>query len=345
MSKKTEAAVLFKLNSNLKLVKLNLPEPSKNQVLVKIYFSSICRSQLMEIYSGRKNKKWLPHMLGHEGVGKIIKLGKGVKNVKIGDNVILTWISLNKSKSNSKFKFNDKYINSGNVTTFSNYSIVSKFNVIKKPKLITNKLAVLLGCCISTGSGMVFNETNPKIRSKIVLIGLGGVGLGILLALKEKNINSVFIVEKDKKKIEIAKNLGYKNFTSGIKHKDKKNILKFFKSKADICYESAGSVNTIEFGISIVKSSGHFHFASHPESYKKIKIFPHEIISGKKITGSWGGSCNPNIDFKIYAKFIVKNKKLLNKVFEKEYPLKNINTAIKRFKDNKIFRPIIKMQH
>ena len=57
MSNKTEAAVLFKLNSNLKLVKLNLPEPSKNQVLVKIYFSSICRSQLMEIYSGRKNFK------------------------------------------------------------------------------------------------------------------------------------------------------------------------------------------------------------------------------------------------------------------------------------------------
>ena len=83
MSKKTEAAVLFKLNSNLKLVKLNLPEPSKNQVLVKIYFSSICRSQLMEIFSGRKNKKWLPHMLGHEGVGKIIKIEeKGHKKNK-----------------------------------------------------------------------------------------------------------------------------------------------------------------------------------------------------------------------------------------------------------------------
>ena len=98
MLKKIKAAVLFKLNSKLKILDLNLPKLKDNQILVKNLFSSICRSQIMEIYSGRNNKKWLPHMLGHEGVGKIIDIGKKVTDFKIGEEVILTWITSNKKK-------------------------------------------------------------------------------------------------------------------------------------------------------------------------------------------------------------------------------------------------------
>tara|TARA_B100000989_G_scaffold11566_1_gene7896 strand:- start:18193 stop:19224 length:1032 start_codon:yes stop_codon:yes gene_type:complete len=343
MIKTTKAAVLFKLNSKLKLINVKLPKLYDDQVLVKILYTSICRSQLMEIYSGRNNRKWLPHLMGHEGVGKIIDLGNKVKNFKIGDEVILTWISDNKIKRNTKLNYKNKIINAGNVTTFSQYSIVSKYNIVKKPINLKNNLASLLGCCFATGQGMVFNETNPTKNSKILLIGLGGVGLGILLALKEKKIKNVFLVEKDKKKIDIAKKLGFLNYTKGILKKDELKIANFFEGKADICYESAGSTKTIEFGISMVKHQGHFHFASHPESSKKIKIYPHEIISGKKISGSWGGGCKPKRDFTKFANIIKKNAPILNKIFYKKYKLKEINLAIKNFKNNKDFRPLIKM--
>ena len=43
--------------------------------------------------SGRRGvDKWLPHMMEHEGVGKIISVGEGVVKVKPGDDVILGWI-------------------------------------------------------------------------------------------------------------------------------------------------------------------------------------------------------------------------------------------------------------
>jgi S-(hydroxymethyl)glutathione dehydrogenase/alcohol dehydrogenase len=345
MSQKLTAAVLFKLNSNLKILKLNIPNLKPDQVLVKISYSSICRSQLMEIFSGRDNKKWLPHMLGHEGSGTVVDIGKNVKEFKKGEKVILTWISNKKKKNNIRYNYNKKFpiINAGNITTFSNLSIISKNNLVKKPKNLNFKFSALLGCCFATGPGMVFNETNPKKNSKVVLIGLGGVGLGVLLALKEKKIKSVFIIEKDPKKIEIAKKLGFKNYTKSIKKKDHSKIINFFKSKVDLCYESAGSTKTIEFGISIIKNNGRLHFASHPENSKKIKISPHEIIKGKKITGSWGGGCKPKRDFKKFAKIINKNLKLIKLIFKNEYKLTNINTAINNLKNNRDFRPMIKM--
>ena len=33
----------------------------------------------------------LPHLLGHEGCGRVIDVGEGVTTVKIGDLVVLHW--------------------------------------------------------------------------------------------------------------------------------------------------------------------------------------------------------------------------------------------------------------
>ena len=44
-----KAAVLEKIGEKLRIIKLPLQEPQKNQVLVKIKYTGVCRSQIMEI--------------------------------------------------------------------------------------------------------------------------------------------------------------------------------------------------------------------------------------------------------------------------------------------------------
>ena len=103
------AAVLFKTNSKLKLINLKVPKLQTGQVLVKIFYSGICKSQIMEIFGGRENKKWLPHLLGHEASGKVVQVGNNVKKVKPNDDVILTWIKSN--KINTDFELRAKWMN------------------------------------------------------------------------------------------------------------------------------------------------------------------------------------------------------------------------------------------
>ena len=87
MSRKFKAAVLEKFNKKLNIVELATRYPAKDQILVKLKYSGICKSQIMEIDGKRNNKKWLPHMLGHEGSGVIIQIGKNINDFKIGDKV------------------------------------------------------------------------------------------------------------------------------------------------------------------------------------------------------------------------------------------------------------------
>ena len=86
------AAVLEKKNT-IKIKKLKKPTNlQKGQILVKILFSSICHTQLQEIEMKRGKNNFLPHCLGHEGVGIIEKIYKDCKKFKVGENVCLSWV-------------------------------------------------------------------------------------------------------------------------------------------------------------------------------------------------------------------------------------------------------------
>ena len=334
---KVKAAVLIKLKKPLQIINdLKFSKLKRGQVMVKVLHSAICRSQVMEIEGKRGKDKYIPHLLGHEGSGTVEKIGKGVSKVSPGDKVFLSWIKgKGLDSGGTRIKFKHGIINAGPVTTFSNYSIVSENRCFLIPKKFPIKKSVIFGCAIPTGAGIIINEIKPKKNDSICVIGLGGVGLSILMACKMLKLNNVLVIDVDKNKINIAKKLGYKKniILKNIK-KAKSKILNFTKDKYfDYTIDSSGKSKSIEFAFSITrKFGGKCIFASHPKHSSNIKLKPHDLISGKKIWGSWGGSSDPQKIANYMAPFFLKNKKFLDLYFSKEYPLNKINRAIKDFK-------------
>jgi len=188
--KTLKAAVLTGINKPLELRNLEIKDLLPGQVLVKILYSGVCRSQLMEIEGKRGEDNWIPHLLGHEGSGIVIKVGSSVNKFQIGDEVILTWIKCEGlEEQGAEYLSQGEIINSGPVTTFSNYSVVSENRIIKKPKNLGFDTAILFGCALPTGAGMVINEINDNLR-KIVK------NLGINSARFDKCLNNEVISNK-----------------------------------------------------------------------------------------------------------------------------------------------------
>ena len=76
------AAILKQQRKNLILVNLDFPKIPEGYVLVKMKYSGICHTQLNEIDGILGKDKFLPHCMGHEGVGEVFKTGAGVKKFK-----------------------------------------------------------------------------------------------------------------------------------------------------------------------------------------------------------------------------------------------------------------------
>jgi len=344
---KINAAVLFELNKPLEIRTLKLRSLKSGQVLVKILYSGVCRSQLMEVNGLRGDDRWLPHLLGHEGSGIVVEIGPDVKKFKKGDEVILSWIKGSGIEAQGAlYDSDDLVINSGRVTTFSNYSVVSENRIIKKPKNLDFDTAVLFGCALPTGAGMVINEINVNSESSVVVIGLGGIGMSAIAMLLSLKIKKIIAIDISAKKLDLVKSWGVNNIIDASKPNIQELVQEIFPDGAEFCIESAGRVSSIELGFSLVdRNKGKLLFASHPPEGEKIRLSPHELISGKSIAGSWGGAIDPDRDIPIlYHNFISANFPL-NSLLTKPYSLIDINKALEDLESGKVIRPLIKMEH
>ena len=224
---KINAAVLEELGQPLQIKLIDTAPLLPGQVLIKVLFSGVCRSQLMEVKGKRGVDSWLPHLLGHEGSGIVQEIGEGVTKIKVGDEVILGWVKGGGLEApGAKYKYGDQIINSGQVTTFSNFSIVSENRLVKKPISLPFDIAVLYGCALPTGAGMVLNELKPSVDLSTIILGLGGIGLSALMALKALNVKMIIAVDISDEKLKKKKKLGATHIFNSMSPSIKQDLQK-----------------------------------------------------------------------------------------------------------------------
>jgi len=339
-----KAAILRNINQPLEVRNINFSTLQKGQVLVKLAYSGVCHSQLMEARGKRGDDKWLPHLLGHEGTGVVIDTGEGVTKVKKGDKVILGWIKgIGLEAKPATYTHQNERINAGNVTTFNEFSICSENRLVNLPLGIPMDIGVLFGCAIPTGAGIVMNEIIPKENSTIAIFGLGGIGLSALMATKLYKCKTIIAIDIEDSKLKIAKDFGA---THTINSKDESVLDKIIEitdnKDLDYSVECSGIAKVIETAFKSVKKAGGLCiFASHPQNGDQISIDPYDLICGKQIKGSWGGSSNPDIDIPKFASLYLDGKLPLEKLITRQYTLDQINDALDDLENRKVLRPII----
>lgn len=347
MIKDTKAAILEKIGHPLAVKRVQLPKLLAGQVLVKVLYSGVCRSQLMEVLGGRGEDRWLPHLLGHEGSGIVLQVGAGVSKVAQGDSVILGWLKgEGMDAPGAKYMCEGQIVNSGRVTTFSEYTIVSENRLVKKPDGMPFDVAALYGCALPTGSGMVMNELQPSDGSTIAVLGLGGIGIAALIALRAYSCREIIAIDTSDEKLAFAIELGATKVFNPLRADVASMVRELTGGGVDYCIESAGTTKTIELGFSLIKAGGgQLLFASHPQDGQKLNILPHELISGKKIAGSWGGKSDPDRDIPKMFQLFCESKAPLEKLITKRYRLEQINDALADLEAGKVFRPLVVMDH
>lgn len=345
---KTRAAILYELNKPLRIEELTMPPLKPGQVLVKLAYSGVCRSQLMEVRGKRGVDRYLPHLLGHEGSGTVVEVGKGVTKVAPKDQVILGWIKgVGMDVPGPIYQKDGKTINAGAVTTFTEFSIVSENRCVRLPEGMPLDCAVLFGCAIPTGMGIVTHQVKPEKGSTIALFGLGGIGICALLALRLYECSLIIAVDIKDDKLDLAIEFGATHTVNAVKQDPLQVISEITDGRGvDYSIETAGLSSTIELAFQAVrKFGGRCVFASHPAFGDKIRIDPHDLISGKKIEGSWGGSCNPDQDTSNLASFYREGKLPLERLLSRRYRLDEINQALNDLESGDMVRALIELDH
>ena len=344
---KNQAVVLTKQKKKLSLYNLEIPKLSEGYVLVKMKYSGICHTQLNEINGILGKDKFLPHCIGHEGVGEIIKKGKNVKNFNIGDTVVVSWIKKKVSKKYNPIAFNSnrKKINTSGCNTLLKYTVVSDnriFKINKKNKFLRE--SILLGCALPTASNAILNVAKIKKNSKVLIMGMGGLGYSSLFVLNYLKCKDIVCIDSNSRRLKLIKNQKNCKFV----HLEGQHKLDIFIEnnfeKFDLIIDCTGSKKLIEKTFSLCKKFiGKFILIGNTKINEKISINAWDVIFGKTLTGAWGYGGTVMNNFEINQKILIDQIKNIKQILpKKNYQISQINNAINDFIRGKVLRPIIK---
>jgi len=297
----------------------------------------------MEVRGLRGVDPWLPHLLGHEGVGTVVATGPGVTKVTPGQDVVVGWIpSSGLTSANPVFKGGDSTINAGASTTFSEMTVVLENRVYVKPDGISDKASVLFGCALLTGAGMALNELPPQDTDSVIVLGLGGVGLAALIGSLTVQPALVIAVDISPGKRALALSLGADIALDSSEPDFVEHIRDLTGGGANVCFECSGTTATIELAIDCVKfSGGTVLFASHPPAGDRIRVDPFDLIRGKQLRGSWGGGSQPDIDIPRIVDAVRDKGIDLEALVGADYRLEDVNRALDDLELGRNIRPLL----
>jgi S-(hydroxymethyl)glutathione dehydrogenase/alcohol dehydrogenase len=344
---KTQAAILVTSKQDLVIDEIEINNPLQpGQVLVEINSSGICGAQINEIDANKGVDKFLPHLLGHEGVGIVLEIGKNVKHIKIGDRVVMHWRPGNGIQSETyKYFWRDKDLNSGWVTTFSQHAVVSENRLTPISKSLNSPHIPLLGCGLTTVFGSLENEVSLRLGDSVLILGVGAVGSLSIIASKLKGAGHITAIDKTKDKSELAKSCGADSFYSLNSFRSDETMQTIINNSIsfDLVIDTTGDSMLMSKSFEMLKETGTLLIIGVMPHDQKLSINTLALNMGKKIIGTQGGGSLPQFDVPRLAKILENNMLPLGALSYKERSLNEINLSIKEMRNGVPLKQYINM--
>lgn len=337
---KMRAAILEKLNAPLTIDEVDIPPLECGQVLVQVQSSGICGAQLGEIAGVKGEDKFLPHLLGHEGGGVVLDVGPGVTQVRKGDHVVMHWRKGAGIQSRTPlYKWGNRDVNSGWVTSFNEYAVVSENRLTSIPKDVDFEIAALMGCAVTTALGLINNLAQLKIGQSIAVLGCGGVGLNVVQGAAMVSADPIIAIDIFDHKLALAREFGATHTINSQKTDLCDEILKIAgRYGVDVFVENTGDVKLIAQAYQLTAPQGRTILVGVPRHNEDITIHSLPLHFGKVLAGCEGGQTNPTVDIPRYLNLYQKGKLRLDKIITHRFPLTQINTALEMMRSGKVGR-------
>jgi S-(hydroxymethyl)glutathione dehydrogenase / alcohol dehydrogenase len=342
---KTEAAVLEQLGQPLVIAELELPDLRPGQVLVEIAWAGVCHTQLLECRGHRGHDPYLPHGLGHEGSGVVQEVGPGVSRCRPGDRVALSWIkSSGADVPGTVYRWNDRSVNAGGVTTFARHAVVSENRVTVLPPDFDLGDAALLGCAVATGVGAVLNTAGVRPGQSVAVFGSGGVGLCAVAGAHLAGAQPIIAIDLSAERLEVARRMGANHVISAAEQDPVAALQKQCPGGVDFAIEVTGRPEVMVQALSAIRPQGGAAVVvGNAQHGEMVAVDPRELNQGKRLLGTWGGDNVPDRDFPRYCRLIQSGRLNLSPLRSTPFSLNAINQALAALEQREVARPLIDM--
>jgi len=348
---KSRAAMLTSLE-HYEIKEFPIPELGDDDILVKVEGCGVCGTDAHEFK--RDPFGLIPVVLGHEGTGEIVKMGKNVKkdsagkSLNIGDKVVtcmifkddpdITMYDLNKQNVGSGAEVyglipdDDIHLNGW----FADYMVIRGGSTVFNVSDLNLEERILIEPCAVLIHAVERAKTTGILRfnSRVVVQGCGPIGLICIAILRTMGIENIVAVDGEEKRLAFAKEMGATSTVNFKEHSGIEALAGAVKNAfggylADFAFQCTGSPVAHSNIYKFIRSGGGLCELGFFINGGDATINPHFDICSKEITtvGSWVYTLR---DYATTFDFLKRAKGIglpMHKLITHKYPLSQINEA------------------
>ncbi|MBQ3123832.1 MAG: zinc-binding dehydrogenase [Clostridia bacterium] len=350
--KTSKAAVLTELGK-FEIKEYPIPELGDDDILVKVEGCGVCGTDAHEF----KNDPFslIPVVLGHEGTGEVVKVGKNVKvdsagkPLGVGDKVV-TCMIFNDNPDITMFDLNKQNVGGADVYGlipdddihlngwFADYMVIrggsTVFNV---SDLDLDSRILIEPCAVLIHAVERAKLTNIlRFNSRVVVQGCGPIGLICIAILRTMGVENIVAVDGNEQRLAFAKRMGANETVNFMEHKGIDALAGAVKDAfggymADFAFQCTGSPVAHANIYKFIRSGGGLCELGFFINGGDATINPHFDLCAKEITlvGSWVYTLRDYATTFDFLKRAIAIGLPIKELITHRYGLEEINEALK----------------
>ena len=363
------AAVAHEAGKPLTVETVQLDGPRDDEVLVEVKATGVCHTDEFTL-SGADPEGLFPSILGHEGAGVVVDVGKNVTSVAKGDHVIPLYIpecrqckSCLSGKTNlctairatqgqgvmpdgtSRFSLGgENLFHYMGTSTFANYSVMPEIAVAKVREDAPFDKICYIGCGVTTGIGAVINTAGVEPGANVVVFGLGGIGLNVIQGARIAGADKIVGVDINPSKSSLAETFGMTHFVNPneVEGDLVPYLVDLTDGGADYSFECIGNVSTMRqalecchrgWGVSVIIGVA--------GAGQEISTRPFQLVTGRVWKGTAFGGAKSRTEVPKIVDWYMDGKINIDDLITHTMPLQDINSAFDLMHEGKSIRSVV----
>jgi S-(hydroxymethyl)glutathione dehydrogenase/alcohol dehydrogenase len=364
-----KAAVAFEKGKTLAIETVQLDGPRDGEVLVELKATGVCHTDEFTL-SGADPEGQFPVILGHEGAGIVVEVGKGVTSLKTGDHVIPLYTPecrqceycLNPKTNlcqairttqgrgvmpdgSSRFSYRGKpLLHYMGCSTFANFTVLPEIALAKIRKDAPLDKVCYIGCGVTTGIGAVINTAKVEPGSRVVVFGLGGIGLNVIQGARLVGASQIVGVDLNPDRRAIAQKFGMTHFVNPneVKGDLVAHLVELTGGGADYSFECIGNVKVMRQALECChKGWGVSVIIGVAGAGQEISTRPFQLVTGRVWKGTAFGGARGRTDVPKIVDWYMDARINIDDLITHTMPLEKINDAFDLMHAGKSIRSVV----
>ncbi|MEO6340249.1 MAG: NAD(P)-dependent alcohol dehydrogenase [Caulobacteraceae bacterium] len=359
------AAVSRASGAPLSIEPLELDDPREDEVLVEVAACGVCHTDLTMRDMDQLTPK--PVVLGHEGAGVVLAVGRAVRDVEPGDHVVMSYDycgACHCCRTQAPFYCDDALpMNFGGLrpdgsarsrgvdgpvggsifgqSAFATHALCTERNLVKVSRDLPMETLGPLGCGVETGAGAVMNVLRPRPEDTLAVFGVGGVGMSAVMAAAALGVSRIIAVDVNPERLALARELGAHDIVDARDGRSAEALLDLTSGGVDHALDATANAKATEAAIAVLAPRGSLCLTA--ASRERISLNArHMMLGGRRLMGAVQGEAISKTFIPKLIALHLQGRFPFDRLLT-PYPLAQINQALADAETGAVLKPLIRM--